>query len=123
MNETDERRNSAGNGRLDPTRMVNQPALQRSRGTIWIVMGGLFLVAALIPFGALIFGGTGSSAGLALTAAALMVLLYAALVVMRFAVAQQQLRTRLMAVCMLTMAAVALLGVILCAMIENASAG
>lgn len=115
----EDQRHGDRNERLDPTKMVNQPALQRSRGTIWIVMGGLFLLAALVPFGALIFGGSGRSAGLAITAAAIMILLYAALVTMRLAIARQKLRLRLMAVCMLTMAAVALLGIWLCALIEN----
>lgn len=105
--------------RLDPTKMVNQPALQQSQGTIWIVVGGLFLVVALVPFGALIFGGSGRSAGLAIIAAVIIILLYAALVTMRLVVARQKLRLRLMAVCMLTMAAVALLGIWLCALIEN----
>ena len=46
---------------------------------------------------------------------------YAALVVMRFAVSGRRLRLRLMAAAMLTMAGVALIGVLLCLFIERAA--
>ena len=108
----------SGGPRPDPTKMINQPALQRSRGTVWIVVAGLFLLAALVPFGALGFAGSGRSAGVAIVAGSIAIALYLALVIVRFAISEQRLRLRVMAACMLTMAFVSLVGVIVCAMIE-----
>lgn len=107
-------------GQPDPTKLINQPALQQSQGAIWMVMGGLFLLASLISFGAMVVGGSGESTTLAVTFASIVVMLYAALVVVRFAVNQQKLRLRIMAVCMLTMAFISLVGIWLCALIESA---
>lgn len=39
--------------RLDPTKMANQPALRTSNGLVWLIMGGLFAAASLVPFAAL----------------------------------------------------------------------
>lgn len=118
----EEHRDGVRNHRLDPTKMRNQPALQQSHGTIWIVMGGLFLVASLIPFGALIFAGSGRSTFTALAAAAILIVLYATLVTARFTVERRKPRLRIMAASMLTMAVASLLGIWLCALIENAPA-
>lgn len=109
--------------RVDPTKMVNQPALQSSNGRVWMIMGGLFAAASMIPFGLLVFAGSGRSRGTALTAAVIVLVLYAALLTARFAISRRRTRLRVMAVCMLGMAAVALVGIWLCALIENAPAG
>ena len=44
-----------GAGRLDPTKMVNQPALRTSSGLSWIIVGGLFAAVSLVPLGLLVF--------------------------------------------------------------------
>lgn len=110
----------AGRRRLDPTRMADQPALRTSTGRAWIVMGGLFAAVSLVPFMLLIFAGSGRSRGLAIAVAVLMLILYALLVSARFLLRSGPVRLRTMAVCMLTMAAVALGGAWLCALIESA---
>lgn len=101
--------------------MINQPALRQSRGTIWVVMGGLFLAASLIPFGALVFAGSGRSATVALIFGVILIALYAALVTARFAIAKRIWRLRFMAICMLSMAGIALIGIWVCSLIENAA--
>lgn len=110
------------NRRPDPTKMINQPALRESNGAIWIVMGGLFLAVSLIPYGALIFAGSGRSAPVATTFAVIIIALYIALVATRFAVSKRKWRLRIMAGCMLSMAGLALIGMWLCSLIENAQA-
>lgn len=110
-----------GDGRLDPTKMINQPALRQSNGGIWIVMGGLFLAVSLVPFGALIFAGSGRSTTVAAVFAAIITVLYAALVTMRLVVAKRIWRLRIMAACMISMAGFALIGMWLCSLIENAA--
>lgn len=104
--------------RPDPTKMKNQPALQTSSGLIWVVMGGLFAILSLIPLVLLIVS-AGPSQPVAIAAAALVVLLYALLVVLRLTIPSGPRRLRWLAVCMLTMALVALLGVWLSALLEN----
>ncbi|WP_449278995.1 hypothetical protein [Leucobacter sp. GX24907] len=106
-------------GRRDPTKMVNQPALRQSRGTIWIVMGGLFLIVVLIPFAGLAFAGSGRSAPLAMTIGVGLIVLYVALLVARVTISRRKLRLQVMAACMLTMAAVGLIGIWACAVIEG----
>lgn len=124
MNEQSE--NQSGTPRLDPRpdpmKMINQPALQKSKGTIWIVMGGLFMLMSIIPFGALVFLGSGRSAPLALIVGIVVIALYVAMLVVRFAVAAQKLRLRVLAICMLSMAGIALIGIWVCSLIENAGA-
>lgn len=112
--------NSSTEPELDPTKMVNQPALRTSHGTVWVIMGGLFAAASLIPFGLLIFVTSGRSQPIAIVAAVLVIALYALLLVLRVAMAHGPKRLRALAACMLTMAAVALIGIWLCALIENA---
>ncbi|PRI10010.1 hypothetical protein [Leucobacter massiliensis] len=107
--------------RPDPTKVTNQAALQRSSGTVWIVMGGLFLLAALVPLGAFAFAGSGRSAGLAIPVGVVLIVLYLALLLARLTIAQRRARLRVMAASMLTMAVVALIGVASCAWIEAAA--
>jgi len=104
----------------DPTKMVNQPALQTSSGRIWIVMGGLFAAVSLVPLALLIFQGNGRSRGVAILVAVLILTCYALLLAARFAVRRGPKRLRVMAASMLAMAAVALSGVWICALIESA---
>lgn len=107
---------------LDPTKVLNQPALRRSSGTIWLVMGALFLLASLFSFGVVIAGGSGASTPLAVIGGAIAIALYGAMVLVRLLVADGPKRLRLLAACMLTMALVSLVGVWVCAYIEAAAA-
>ena len=102
----------------DPTRVLNQAALRRSTGTIWLVMGALFLLASLLSFGVVIAAGSGASTPLAITGGVVAIALYGAMVLVRLTVAGGPKRLRLLAACMLTMALVSLLGVWVCAFIE-----
>ncbi|WP_243230853.1 hypothetical protein [Microbacterium sp. CIAB417] len=101
----------------DPTLVRNQPALRSSDGTIWIVVAGGFALACAVPL-VLILVDPGPSAVVAWTTAVLMVVLYAALVAARFLIADRVQRLRVLAVLMLVMAAVALLGLLACVLIE-----
>ncbi len=125
MNEQSEHREGREQNttpRPDPTKMINQPALQQSKGTIWVVMGGLFMLMSVIPFAALVFLGSGRSAPLALTVGIVVIALYVAMLVVRFSVTRQKLRLRVLAICMLSMAGIALIGIWVCSLIENAGA-
>lgn len=102
----------------DPTKMQNQPALQTSSGLIWVVMGGLFAALSLVPLILLIVA-AGESRLVAIVTAALVALLYALLIVLRFAIPRGPRRLWWLAACMLTMAAIALIGVLVCALIEG----
>lgn len=110
-----------GNKRLDPTKMKNQPAMRTSSGLIWIVMGGFFAVAAAVPFSLLIAGDRPSHT-VAMVILVIVAVLYVALITVRFVVQKRVARLRVMAACMLSMAAVALIGAWLCVTIESAAA-
>lgn len=105
--------------RTDPTKMMNQPALQTSSGRIWLVMGGLFMVVSLIPLGALAFIRQGPSAPLAMVVGVGVIGLYAAMVGARLAVKPGPIRLRFMATFMIAMAALALFGIIACTYLER----
>ena len=107
---------------LDPTKVLNQPSLRRSSGTIWLVMGALFLLASLFSFGVVMAGGSGASTPLAITGGTIAIVLYGAMVLVRLVVGAGVKRLRLLAACLLTMAAVTLIGVWICAYIEAAAA-
>ena len=107
---------------LDPTKVLSQPALRRSSGTIWLVMGALFLLASLFSFGVVIAGGSGASTPLAVIGGAIAIALYGAMVLVRLIAGPGPKRLRLLAACMLTMALVSLVGVWVCAYIEAAAA-
>ena len=106
---------------LDPTKMLNQQSLRRSSGTIWLVMGALFLIASLFSFGVVMAGGSGASMPLAITGGAIAIVLYGAMVLVRLVVGAGVKRLRLLAACLLTMALVSLVGVWVCAYIEAAA--
>lgn len=103
---------NTGHGpRRDPTKVTNQPALRRSSGTIWLVMGGLLLIAGVAML-ALIIARGGAAVPVAIVSAALVLGLYAVLVIARFTVAGRITRLRVLAGAMLGMALVAVVGTI-----------
>ncbi len=106
---------------LDPTKVLNQQSLRRSSGTIWLVMGALFLIASLFSFGVVMAGGSGASMPLAITGGAIAIVVYGAMVLVRLVVGAGVKRLRLLAACLLTMALVSLVGVWVCAYIEAAA--
>lgn len=114
-----ERESHDPQSQLDSTKMINQPALRSSSGLVWLIMGTLFAVAVLIPFTMLAFAG-GPSRRIALGCAIAVVILYAGLIAVRLTVRRRVLWLRAMAVCFLTMAAVSVIGMWVCAMLENA---
>jgi len=101
----------------DPTRVLNQPALRTSDGTIWVVLAGIFAAVCAIPL-AMVIADRGSSAVVAWITLVLVIVLYAALIACRVLVHDRVRRLRLMAVLMLAMAAIALLGLVICVAIE-----
>lgn len=107
---------------LDPTKMVNQPSLRTSHGLVWLIVGGLFAAASLIPFSLLAFAGTGRSTGAAITVGIVILVLYAAMLVSRFAIRPGPVRLWVLAGCMLAMALAALIGVWVCIALESAQA-
>lgn len=85
----------------DPTRVRNQPSLTTSTGRTWLIVGALFTaisLAVLLPMTAL------PPSGVALTAAILDVVFYAAMLAARFAVAPGRRRLPLMAAALLAIA-------------------
>lgn len=109
---------SRAQARRDPTRMANQPALRSSDGTIWIVVSGLFVLICLVPLSLLTVIDPRGSAPVAWVTAILVIGLYAALVASRWAVRERERRLRIMAGLMIAIAAIALLGLVICAVIE-----
>lgn len=105
--------------RLDPTKVTNQRALRSSDGKIWLVMGGLFTLAACIGFGMLIATPDRQSTPIAWVAAAIIIGLYLAMLIVQFAVHTQLTRLRIQAACMITMAVVAVGGMYLCIVAEG----
>ncbi len=89
----------------DPTRIRNQPALTRSSGLIWLVVGGIFTA---IAFGVLVALVRLPPPGVALVAAVAVVALYAGMWLVRFVVQPGRRRLGWMAGLMLAIAAVAL---------------
>ena len=103
----------------DPMKMANQPSLQTSSGRIWLVVGVIFAVLSLIPLALLIFVGSGKSTIVAIVVACLVILCYSLIVVARIAAPPGPIRLRWMAVGLLGMAAIALIGLWICAEIER----
>ncbi|MDH6181639.1 high-affinity Fe2+/Pb2+ permease [Microbacteriaceae bacterium SG_E_30_P1] len=88
----------------DPTRIREQPSLTSSTGTIWLIVGGLLSVVSIVVLSLLT-----SLEGAALIGVAIVVALYAAIVVTRFVVPVGRRRLAIMAACMLAIAAVSLI--------------
>ena len=97
---------------LDPTKVTSQPALTSSTGRIWLVVGGLF---ALIAAGVLVWLMPLAPHGLAGVALAVVVLLYAAMVVTQLLTRRGRARLGVLAGLMLGIAAVALVSILIIA--------
>ena len=90
---------------FDPTKVSNQPSLTTSTGRIWLVVGGLFaLIALVMLFFLLPFTPHGLAAG----AMAAVVLLYAAMIVTQLLTRRGRPRLGILAALMITMAVVSL---------------
>lgn len=100
----------------DPTRVMNQPALRTSSGTVWLIAASVFVAICLVPLIGIVLSG-GAAATVALVASVLLVGLLAAMFVVRFTVHWGPYRLRRLAACMLAMAVVALIAMIVCVMI------
>jgi len=98
----------------DETKVTEQPSLTFSTGNIWLVVGGLFAAVALAVLIPQTIAGL-PPRGVPLAAAIVDVVLYAGMVVVRFAVPVPRLRRRLglLAIGMLTIAAVSLAAVLI----------
>lgn len=108
---------SHGPSRADPTRMRNQSALRTSPGTIWLTVGGLFAAICAIPLVGIVATGRAAAAVATLTIV-VVVALYAAMVAVRLSASPGPRRLRLMAYCFLGMAGTALLGMVICVLIQ-----
>ncbi|QPZ38378.1 hypothetical protein [Paramicrobacterium chengjingii] len=95
----------------DPTKMANQPALRTSSGAIWLGIGALLVVICLIVLIPLIPLGNPAP----LFGAVLIVLLYAAMIVVRFAVHRPVARLRALAALFGLIALIGLLAVLISA--------
>ncbi|TBN56644.1 hypothetical protein EYE40_04100 [Glaciihabitans arcticus] len=89
----------------DPTKIRNQPALTSSSGAVWLIVGGLFAVISIVVLIPLVMR---QPAGLAMGGIVAVVVLYLAMVVIRLRVRPLRRRLGLLAICMLTMAAIGL---------------
>jgi len=106
--------------RTDPTRVMNQPALRTSSGAIWLVAASVFTAVCLVPLVGIIVQG-GSAASVALVATVLLACLLTAMFLVRFTMTPGSRQLRWLAVCMLSMAVVALVAMAVCVMIVWAS--
>lgn len=103
----------------DPMRMRDQPALQTSSGTIWIVFGALVVAATGVGLGFLAFSPEArASAPMALGTILVVTALYALLIIFRFTGSPGPQRLRRIAACFLGMLGIAVLGAIICSGIE-----
>ena len=110
---------SESDKRRDPTRMANQPALTTSSGTVWIVIGALFVLASAYPLSALLVFEPGVAFPVAVVTAVVIVLLYALVVITRFTVPQGRRRLQLMAGFFIAMVALAIVGLFVCAAMQR----
>jgi len=99
----------------DPTRIRNQPALSTSSGAIWLIVGGLFAIISIVVLVPLV---TRQPAGLAMGGIVAIVLLYLAMVLVRFRVGALRRRLGWLAACMLAMAVVAMASVLIISTVE-----
>ncbi|MEV4774601.1 hypothetical protein LTA6_003368 [Microbacterium sp. LTA6] len=115
-------RSRVGDSADDPSRVRNQPALRTSSGAIWLIVGAVFTAICLIPLVGIV--ATGRSAGMvAIATIVLMVALYAAMVTVRLAASPGPQRLQRMAFCFLSMAAVTLVGMIACVLLQWGAPG
>lgn len=104
--------------RRDPTRMANQPALTTSSGTIWIVMGALFVLVSAYPLSALLVFEPGVAFPVAVATACVIVVFYVLILITRFAVPQGRRRLQLIAGFFIAMVALAVVGLFVCAAMQ-----
>ncbi len=97
----------------DPTMVTSQPALRTSSGAIWIIVAALFTAVSLVPLIAIVADG-GPAAPVALVTASLLVAALVAMVIVRVSVAEGPRRLRALAGCLLSMALMALIGLLIC---------
>lgn len=95
----------AGNRRVDPTRVRDQPSLRTSGGRIWLLVGGLFALVALAILVPMLWL---RAHGIATTGIIAVVAIYAAMIAARFTVRRPRRRLGILATCMILMAAIAL---------------
>lgn len=113
--------NDKQNGeRLDPTRMRNQPSLRTSSGRIWLIFGGLFALASLAALGMFYVAGEEHSRSASVVVAVIVVVIYGMMIIARFGITARIPRLRVMAAGMLAMAAVAVIGLVICGMLAAA---
>ena len=96
----------------DPTRITSQVALTTASGNIWILVGGLFAAIAVAMLIALLGSDPPGVSG---TGAVIVVLLYAAMVVVRLVLPRGRMRLRVLAIGMLAIAVVALTALLIVA--------
>jgi len=105
----------------DPTRMSNQPALTTSSGTIWIVVGALFVLVSAYPLSALLVFEPGVAFPVAVVTAVVIALSYALVVITRFVVPRGRRRLRVMAGFFIAMVALTVVGLLVCAAMQWAA--
>lgn len=121
-NAPDNRRDQRAKQRrrdLDPTLMRNQPSLRSSSGTIWVVVGTLFVAVSLIPLVLVVTTG-GAPATAAGITIGIVLALWVTIILARVIVADRVRRLRIMAVCLLGIAAAALVGMLVAVAIQRA---
>jgi hypothetical protein len=111
---------AVGMVRQDPTRMRNQPALTTSSGRSWLVVGGL---ATVLITGTMIALWLRLGLTAALVGAIVTVVLFAAMIVVRFFVDHRRRRLGLLAVIFLAQVIFALVVVLMIALFPPAPAG
>lgn len=89
----------------DPTLVRNQPALTTASGSSWLIVGALFTA---ISAATLFMLGQLPPSGLAAWAIVTIVILYVAMVIIRFTVHALKTRLRLIAICFLAIALISL---------------
>jgi hypothetical protein len=99
----------------DPTLVRNQPSLTTSNGGTWLIVGGMFATIACVVLGFLL---PLQPAGLALASIIAIVVLYVAMIVVRFRVVQPRRRLGWLATLMLTMAVISLASTIVVSIAE-----
>lgn len=101
----------------DHRQVSKHPALWSSTGTVWLVAGAVLAAVCLVPLVSIVVTGRAASA-VATATSVLIVALYAAMVAVRLSSSRVPSRLQRMALCFLGIAGVALVGMIICVMIQ-----
>lgn len=94
---------------MDPTLMRNQAALRHSAGTVWVVIGALFTVVALVVF----LPALPLQPTIAWIGVLAVMVLFSAMLLTRYAVADHRRRLLTLAALLIAIAAVSLVCVLL----------